>query len=48
MMRLHGATRYNVEGVSCDEKGVCSSPVVGSAVTYPDRELKLFFSRYYS
>ncbi len=43
MMRLDGATRYKVEGVSCDENGLCSSPVVGSAVTYPDRELKLFF-----
>ncbi len=35
---LHGATRYNVEGVSCDESGLCSSPVSRSGVTIPDRE----------
>ncbi len=44
---LHGATRYNVEGVSCDESGICSSPVSRSGVTIPDRELKYYFSRYY-
>ncbi len=43
---LHGATRYNVEGVSCDEVGLCSSPVSRSSVTIPDRELKYYFSRY--
>ncbi len=38
---LHGATSYDVQGVSCDADGLCSSSVSHSGVTLPDRE---FFS----